>query len=81
MISVKITHIGDKFSYEGGAERVFLPGVMGGIEIEAGHIPIVSLLSEGTILLEIKDSLEKKAVTIHQGLMRFDGQCLYVMAE
>ena len=82
MLSVKITHISDKFTYEGVAEKVFLPGVMGGIEIDKWHIPMVSLLSEVTILLEEKNLLdEKKAIAIHQGLMRYDGQCLYVMVE
>lgn len=82
MFLVKVTHISEKVLYDGQAERVLLPGVMGCLEIAQLHAPIVSLLSEGAIILETQESNdEPKTIMIHQGLMRFDGQDLYAIVE
>lgn len=82
MFLVKICHISDRIVYEGDAERVLLPGVMGCLEIVEEHVAIVSLLKAGEIILDdARSELGQKEFSIQQGLMRYDGECLYVIVE
>ncbi len=82
MFQVKVCHISDRIVYEGDADRALLPGVMGCLEIVEEHVAIVSLLSTGEIILNAgRSELEKKEFSIRQGLMRYDGECLYVIVE
>ena len=79
MIKVNIVHISDKVLHDGMAEHVVVPGVMGDFEVVEDHIPIVSLLTRGTVMVWNWNTLEE--IPIRQGLMRFDGKELFGVVE
>lgn len=117
MFSTQIVQIADKILFVGPAERVSLPGVLGEFEVGDWHGPMVSILAEGVILIQLADDWmeaqkddesrslktreprkgdtkvdEKeiltdaagrryKSIRIEQGLMRFDGNEMFVVVE
>ena len=63
--------------YEGDAESVFLPGDQGEFEILTFHVPIVSLLKPGKVVVDWKTS-----VPIKNGMVKFDkGECVILVEE
>ncbi len=97
MFKAYVVHISDRVLYEGMAESLLLPGVVGEFEIKALHAPMVSLLKAGTVLVEMPGSesgnlnermtmVEREGrffaiLPIKQGLMRFDGLDLFAVVE
>ena len=63
--------------FEGSVESVFLPGDSGEFELLAYHVPIVSLLKEGEIVVDWKTR-----IPIRKGMVRFyDEQCVILLEE
>lgn len=62
--------------FEGKVESVFLPGDSGEFELLAYHVPIVSLLKEGEIVVDWKTK-----IPIKRGMMRFLGDECIVLLE
>ena len=86
MFKVHLVSISDKVLHDGRAESVVLPGVVGEFEIQDLHVPIVSLLKSGEIIIrstirQASSELSFKSLVIQQGLMRFDGKELYAVVE
>ena len=95
MFKVRVVHISDAVLYEGSADRVVLPGVLGDFEIADLHAPIVSLLSRGVVTIYTRAPEHQApgtgeegrgpgtlvSVPIEQGLVRFDGEELYAVVE
>jgi F-type H+-transporting ATPase subunit epsilon len=62
--------------FQGEAESVFLPGDAGEFELLAYHVPIVSLLKEGEIVVDWKTR-----IPIKRGMVRFMGEECVVLIE
>lgn len=63
--------------FEGKVESVFLPGDAGEFELLAYHVPIVSLLKEGEIVVDWKTR-----IPIRKGMVRyFDDECVILLEE
>jgi F-type H+-transporting ATPase subunit epsilon len=63
--------------FEGQASSVFLPGDAGEFEILAYHVPIVSLLKEGDIVVDWKTR-----IPIKRGMIRFmNEECVILLEE
>lgn len=63
--------------FEGTVESVFLPGDMGEFELLAYHVPIVSLLKEGDIVVDWKTR-----IPIRKGMVRFvNDECVILLEE
>ena len=62
--------------FQGEAESVFLPGDAGEFELLAYHVPIVSLLKEGEIVVDWKTR-----IPIKRGMVRFLGEECVVLLE
>jgi F0F1-type ATP synthase epsilon subunit len=57
-------------------ESVFLPGDSGEFELLAYHVPIVSLLKEGEIIVDWKSR-----IPIKKGMVRFLGDECIILLE
>jgi F-type H+-transporting ATPase subunit epsilon len=63
--------------FEGKVSSVFLPGDAGEFEILAYHVPIVSLLKEGDIVVDWKSR-----IPIKKGMIRFlNEECVILLEE
>jgi F-type H+-transporting ATPase subunit epsilon len=62
--------------YEGSASTVFLPGDLAEFEIMDHHVPIVSLLRPGAVLIDSKIAIE-----IKKGMVKFDHNECVVLVE
>lgn len=63
--------------FEGEAESVFLPGDRGEFELMDHHVPIVSLLTAGQVVLDWKQT-----VPIKNGMVKFDrNECVILVEE
>jgi len=63
--------------YEGQVSSVFLPGDAGEFELLAYHVPIVSLLKEGEIVVDWKSR-----IPIKKGMLRFmNEECVILLEE
>jgi F-type H+-transporting ATPase subunit epsilon len=63
--------------FEGQASSVFLPGDAGEFEILAYHVPIISLLKEGDIVVDWKTR-----IPIKRGMIRFmNEECVVLLEE
>ncbi|MEI6514745.1 MAG: hypothetical protein WCO77_02100 [bacterium] len=63
--------------FEGMVESVFLPGDSGEFELLAFHVPIISLLNEGEIVVDWKTR-----IPIRKGMVRFmDDECVILLEE
>ncbi len=62
--------------FEGTVESVFLPGDSGEFELLAYHVPIVSLLKEGEIIVDWKSR-----IPIKKGMVRFLGDECIILLE
>jgi len=62
---------------EGKVESVFLPGDKGEFELLAYHVPIISLLKEGDIVVDWKTR-----IPIRKGMVRFgNDECVILLEE
>ena len=52
MLKLKIVSP-QKIEFEGDVQSVLVPGVLGQFEILTNHAPIISALTEGTVVYEI----------------------------
>ena len=63
--------------FEGEAKSVFLPGDMAEFEIQDYHVPIVSLLRRGSVVVDWD-----KVVPIKKGMVKFDkNECMILIEE
>ncbi len=63
--------------FEGQVSSVFLPGDAGEFELLAYHVPIISLLKEGDIIVDWKSR-----IPIKKGMIRFmDEECVILLEE
>lgn len=63
--------------FEGQASSVFLPGDAGEFELLAYHVPIVSLLKEGDIVVDWKSR-----IPIKKGMVRYmNEECVILLEE
>lgn len=63
--------------FEGLVNSVFLPGDAGEFELLAYHVPIISLLKEGDIVVDWKSR-----IPIKKGMVRFiDEECVILLEE
>ena len=62
--------------FQGNVESVFLPGDSGEFELLAYHVPIVSLLKEGEIVVDWK-----VRIPIKKGMVRFLGNECVILIE
>jgi len=63
--------------FQGEVSSVFLPGDCGEFELLAYHVPIVSLLKEGEIVVDWKTR-----IPIKRGMVRFSGdECVVLLEE
>lgn len=50
----------DREIFVGKAESVSVPGVDGALQILADHVPLISQLKEGDMIIKGEDGMEKK---------------------
>ena len=63
--------------FEGEAKNVFLPGDMAEFELMDYHVPIVSLLRAGKVIVDWE-----KAIPIKKGMVKFDNnECVILVEE
>jgi len=64
--------------FDGDADSVFLPGDRGEFEILNFHVPIVSLLKPGNVIVDWKTT-----IPIKNGMVKFDqdGGCVVLVEE
>lgn len=63
--------------FDGTAESVFLPGDAGEFELLAYHVPIISLLKEGEIVVDWKTR-----IPIKKGMVRYyNEECVILLEE
>jgi len=75
---VKVTILNPKHViYEGEARSVFLPGDMAEFELMDFHVPIVSLLRPGKVVVDWE-----RAIPIKAGMVKFDkNECVVLVEE
>jgi len=63
--------------FEGEAKNIFLPGDMAEFELMDYHVPIVSLLLPGKVILDWE-----KVIPIKKGMVKFDNnECVILVEE
>ena len=63
--------------FEGEARSVFLPGDMAEFELLDHHVPIVSLLRPGHVVVDWE-----RAIPIKKGMVKFDqNECMVLVEE
>ena len=63
--------------FEGEAKNVFLPGDMAEFELMDFHVPIVSLLRPGKVIVDWD-----KVIPIKKGMVKFDNnECVILVEE
>lgn len=62
--------------FEGDAESVFLPGDQGEFEILTYHVPIMSLLKPGEVVVDWKTR-----IPIKNGMVKFDYNGCVILVE
>jgi len=63
--------------FEGEAKNVFLPGDMAEFELMDYHVPIVSLLRPGKVIIDWE-----KVIPIKKGMVKFDNnECVILVEE
>ena len=63
--------------FEGEAKNVFLPGDMAEFELMDYHVPIVSLLRPGKVIIDWD-----KVIPIKKGMIKFDNnECVILVEE
>lgn len=63
--------------FDGEAKSIFLPGDLAEFEILDYHVPIVSLLRAGNVVVDWKNS-----IPIRRGMVKFDrNECMILVEE
>jgi F-type H+-transporting ATPase subunit epsilon len=63
--------------FEGEAKNIFLPGDMAEFELMDYHVPIVSLLRPGKVIVDWS-----KVIPIKKGMVKFDNnECVILVEE
>ena len=65
--------------FEGDADRVVFPGIMGGFEILKGHAPLISALSDGNI--KVTSSGNVQVFKVKSGFVEVLNDTLTVCVE
>ncbi len=75
---MKVTILNPKqVLFDGEAASVFLPGDLAEFELLDGHVPIVSLLRPGKVVLDWET-----AVPVQRGMVKFDkNECMILVEE
>lgn len=74
---MKITILSPKHVlYEGEAQNVFLPGDLAEFEIMDHHVPIISLLRPGKVIVDWKTSIK-----IKRGMVKFSNNDCMILVE
>ena len=75
---MKVTILNPKHViYDGEATSVFLPGDLAEFELLDWHVPIVSLLRPGRVVLDWE-----KTVPVKRGMVKFDkNECMILIEE
>lgn len=75
---MKVTILNPKHVvFEGEAKSVFLPGDLAEFEILDHHVPIVSLLTPGEVVVDWKTR-----IPIKRGMVKFDNnECMVLVEE
>lgn len=75
---MKVTILNPKHViFDGEAKSVFLPGDMAEFELLDHHVPIVSLLKPGNVIVDWKTK-----VPIKQGMVKFsNNECMILIEE
>ena len=69
----------DRVLYEGDAESVSLPTPQGEITVLPHHIPLISIVVPGSILVRGKG--EEHVFAVSRGVVEIDGQSLRILAD
>lgn len=64
--------------FDGPVASVTVPGTAGEMTILAGHVPIVSPLRAGTILIK-KDNGEEESINVESGTMEMSHEQLTIL--
>jgi len=75
---MKLTVLSPKQTiFDGEAKSVFLPGDLAEFEILDYHVPIVSLLRAGNVVVDWKNN-----IPIRRGMVKFDrNECMILVEE
>ena len=75
---MKLTVLSPKQTiFEGAAKSIFLPGDLAEFEILDYHVPIVSLLRRGNVVVDWKNR-----IPIRRGMVKFDhNECVILVEE
>ena len=75
---MKLTVLSPKQTiFDGEAKSVFLPGDLAEFEILDYHVPIVSLLRTGNVVVDWKNN-----IPIRRGMVKFDrNECMILVEE
>ena len=71
----------DREIYSGEATAVTVPSVQGSFTALENHAPIVSLLEKGSIIIEEKDSEEKKSFNVAGGFVEISDNVVTACVE
>lgn len=69
----------DRVIYEGDADSVSLPTPQGEITVLPHHIPLISIVMPGSIL--VRKGKEEMLFAVSRGVIEIDGQKLRVLAD
>jgi F-type H+-transporting ATPase subunit epsilon len=70
----------DRTVFEGDCDSVSLPTPQGEITILSHHIPIVSIVSAGTVIVR-RSGAEDAVMSISRGVVEVDGSSLRILAD
>jgi len=77
-INLKIITL-EKIAYEGEADQVTLPTMDGEITILANHVPLISLLKHGELI--IKNNDEEISMAIYKGFVEFKENKIIILTD
>ena len=69
----------EKIAYEGEAEQVTLPTIDGEITILANHIPLISIMKHGELI--IKNESEEILMAVCNGFVEVKKNCITIMTD
>lgn len=69
----------DQTAYEGTADSISLPGADGEITILEHHMPLLTMLNPGSVL--IRHGAEEKLFAVSRGVAEIDGNHVRVLAD
>jgi F-type H+-transporting ATPase subunit epsilon len=69
----------DKVLYEGDADSVSIPTPQGEITVLPHHIPLISIVSPGSLI--VRQGKEEHVFAVSRGVVEIDGSSLRVLAD